>query len=526
MADEFLEIGGKKIYKSLFKDPEGYERLKAAQSSTQTSEEWQQKQAAQEAEDTARLQKAGIELGPKPEEKPAPTQPQVSEQDKALQQEEAITAQAQQAAQPSPMAQTPAMVPAIPTTPQMVQDVTVSKIMQSPEGKAAMDSYKKAADASIKANEEKAGFEIERSNALALGREQLAQQNQADFAQLKKQQDEYQSRLSEQMAKMTTTADELKNYKFKDFFDGREGARVMAGISMALGAVGASITKGPNYAMEIIQSAIQNDLAMQKANYEKLKGTLEAGQTLYGQMRQKGLDDLQTTQSFIKVRNEQAIQQMEAAASKITDPEAKARVAAMSAQLRQDSAKALMTATEGLKTSVQTQIRQAAGQTPKDLMEARTSFEKKWKEGDNEIGQAIRAQNAAEKFRAAVKAGAGEEALVDFVASKGGLGQGSVGPSFFTLLNKQGLVDEAGNIIRTAFKGGVNPQTLNKIQNFLDAAAVQTAQDASGRLPQFYEEAQLVRLSPRDIEALTRQINEKGLKLSQIEKAGARRLSP
>lgn len=525
MADEFIEIGGKKVYKSLFKDSDAFEKLKAAQvGSSQTQEAWAEKQAE---EKKAALQEMTLPERAKLVEeqrlvaqKPVTPAPATAQEDqKALQQEQAITAE--MAAAPVQAPQPPPQAPTVMVaTPAMVQETAVSQVMQSPEAKQAVKTYQQATEASIQANKEKADFEIQRANALAIGKEKLAQQNMQDFAEVKQAQQDYQNRLNEQVAKMSSTAQELANYKFKDFFEGREGSRVMAGISIALGAVGSSITKGPNYAMEIIQNAIQNDLALQKANYEKLKGSFEAQQTTYGQLRQRGLDDLAASQTMIKIRNDQAIQQMEAAASKISNPEAKARIDAMAAQMRQDGAKALMTATEGLKTTVQTQMKQAPKQAPLDILKARGDFEERVKKSP--VGEAAAATNAAEKFRAIVKAGAGEQALVDFVAGKGGLGQGSVNASFLDLMNKQGFVDKAGNVVRDAFKGGVNPATLNKIQSFLDAASVQATQDAMGHVPVIAEEAQMLGLNPN---IYLGQLNQKALQRMQYERAGARRLN-
>lgn len=524
MADEFIEIGGKKVYKSLFKDAEGFEKLKAAQtSSSQMGEAWAEKQAEQEKSafqemtlpERAKIVEQRQAAATKPIAPTPPTPGAPSEDEQALAAEAKITAE--QAAPPQPPPQAPTVMVA---TPAMIQETAISRVMQSPEAKQAVKSYEQATQASIEANKQKAEFEVARSNQMAVEKERIAQQTAQDFAEVKKNQQEYQSRLSEQVAKMSTTAQELSNYKFKEFFEGREGARVMAGISVALGAVGSAFTKGPNFAMEIIQNAIQNDLALQKANYEKLKGSFESQQTMYGQLRQRGLDDLATSQTFIKIRNDQAIQQMEAAASKISDPEAKARIDAMAAQMRQDGAKAIIAATEGLKTTVQTQIKQAPKPAPLDVLKARGDFEERVKKSP--VGEASAATNAAEKFRAIVKAGAGEQALVDFVAGKGGLGQGSVNASFLDLMNKQGFVDKAGNVLRDAFKGGVNPATLNKIQSFLDAASVQATQDAMGHIPTIAEEAQMLGLDPN---IYLGRLNQKTIQRMQYERAGARRLN-
>jgi hypothetical protein len=44
------------------------------------------------------------------------------------------------------------------------------------------------------------------------------------------------------------------------------GGKVMAGLAMALGGIGAGMTGGPNYALQIINKAIEDDLDAQKEN--------------------------------------------------------------------------------------------------------------------------------------------------------------------------------------------------------------------------------------------------------------------
>ena len=524
--NEFLEIGGKKIYKNLFQNEADWNKLVESQSGSSMMKEEQAKRDAEqqrkheeEAEaERQRLAKVGITLGPKPEAKPQA--PVVSpEEQAAIKAEEELTAQA---AQPTGPAAQPPQPPVVQTiTPAMVQETAITTVSQSPEAKKAVKMYEEATKASIVANEQKAGFDIQRANTLAAGKEREAQQMELDLAETKKIRDEQSAQLKLQQDKMNATAQELGNYRFKDFFEGREGARAMAGLSMALGAIGSAFAKTPNYAMEIIQNSIQNDLAIQKANYDKLKGTLEGQRTLYGQLVDRFKDENIASQTMMKIRYDQMAKQAEAAASKIGDPEAKARIATLTAQMQQEGAKAMMSATEGLKTSVQTQIRQAQKQAPIDVIKARKEFEERV--NSTPMGEAIKAQNAAEKFRAIVASGAGETALIDFVAGKGGLGQGSVSGQFLGLTNTMGWVDKAGNVIREGIKGGANPQTLQKIQNFLDAAAVQTAQDSARHIPYIAQEAQLVGIDPQ---LYVSQINQKGLKMLETQKAGARRISP
>lgn len=528
MADQedFLEIGGTKVYKSLFKNEADWNKLVESQSGSPAMKEEQakreeEKKRQQEAEDEAekaRLAKVGITLGPKVEEQAKPSTPALTADEQAAKQEEAITA----SATPAAPATQPPPAPVVQTvTPAMVQETAITTVSQSPEAKKAVKMYEDATKASIVANEQKAQFDIQRANTMAAAKEREAQQMELDMAETKKRNDEQRDALNLQQDKMNATANELANYQFKNFFEGRDGARAMAGLSMALGAIGSAFAKTPNYAMEIIQNSIQNDLAVQRANYDKLKGTFEGQRTLYGQLVDRFKDENLAAQTMTKIRYDQMAKQAEAAAAKISDPEAKARIAVMTAQLKQEGAKAMMAATDGLKTSVQTQIKQAAKQAPGDIIKARADFEDRVKKSP--VGDAISTQNAAEKFRAIVKAGAGEEAVAEFIAGKGGLGQGSYSPAFTNTLNNMGITDLSMESVRKFFKGGVNPATLNKIQNFLDAASMQAAQDSARHIPYIAQEAQLLGIEP---ETYIGQINQKGLRMLRNEKSGARRISP
>lgn len=406
-------------------------------------------------------------------------------------------------------------------SPQMARETVINQVMQSPEAKKAVKLYEDATQASIAANTQQIEFDVARANQLATMKEAAAKEADLIMAESRIKEQKIAEEMEVQKAKMDQTSQELANYKFQDFFQGRDGARVMAGISVALGAVGAALTKGPNYALQIIDSAIQNDIALQKANYEKLQGSYEAQQSLFGQMRQRKLDNLQATQMSLKTRYDQAALQVEAAASKVSSEEAKNKAAMLAAQLRQEGAKAMMAATEGLRTTVQTQIKAVPGMAPGEVIDARSKFEDRVKKSP--VGEAMNAENALRKFRDIVAAGGAEGAVIDFVAGKGGLGQGSVNEQFVQLLNSMGLKDFAPDKIKQWWKGGASELMLKKIDNFLDAASKRATMSAMMHLPAIVEEAQLVGLNPN---AYLNQLNKAALQRAQIERQGARRLNP
>jgi hypothetical protein len=72
---------------------------------------------------------------------------------------------------------------------------------------------------------------------------------------------------------------------YRDSSGGTFGRRLGASIALALGAFGAAFTKGPNYAMQIIQSAIDRDLMSQRAEMAKKQGAVGQAQNAVGMAR-------------------------------------------------------------------------------------------------------------------------------------------------------------------------------------------------------------------------------------------------
>ncbi len=545
MADQ-IEIGGKTLSRSMFDNEDDWNKLVESVAPGKREARLRGEAAAKEAQQFETIKGIGGEEKRVPRTQPIQEQAKAPSPDEiraTLDQAEIAKTKAELAALEAEKAAGQAQQPQVgmgqptgmqgeagaPTiniqaggvSPAMTRETVINQVMQSPEAKKAVKLYEDATQASIAANTQQIEFDVARANELATMKEAAAKETDLIMADMRARDQKIADEMAVQTAKMKTSAEELANYKFQDFFQGRDGARIMAGISVALGAVGSALTKGPNYAMQIIDSAIQNDLAIQKANYEKLKGTFEADQTLYGQLKQRRLDDLQATQILLKTRYDQAALQMEAAASKVSSEEAKNKAAMLAAQLRQEGAKAMMAATEGLRTTVQTQIKAVPGMAPGEVIDARSKFQNRLKESP--VGEAMNAENSLRKFRDIVAAGGGEAAVIDFVAGKGGLNQGSVNANFVALLNSMGLKDFAPDKVKVWWKGGASELMLKKIDNFLDAASKRATMSAMMHLPAIVEEAQLVGLDPN---AYLNQLNKAALQRAQIERQGARRLNP
>lgn len=117
--------------------------------------------------------------------------------------------------------------------------------------------------------------------------------------QLKEMQDRHRQVDTETANRLTvldTETKKLSEMKIDPshaFGDGVTPSKILAGIGLALGAIGQAHGGGPNQAIGIIENAIKRDIEVQKANIEKQRGVVEA--------TRGGLD------SFMKVANNKEI---------------------------------------------------------------------------------------------------------------------------------------------------------------------------------------------------------------------------
>jgi hypothetical protein len=93
-------------------------------------------------------------------------------------------------------------------------------------------------------------------------------------------------------AKYNDTMSQLQNAKIDPdrFYGGSVGKRVLAGISIALGQFGASMTGGRNAALDIINKAIDDDISAQKEGIQKLGSQATLQRQFMADIRQKFAD--------------------------------------------------------------------------------------------------------------------------------------------------------------------------------------------------------------------------------------------
>ena len=380
----------------------------------------------------------------------------------------------------------PTIAPTQPMTPMpstmgmpMSQETQIQQVLPSEQFKKYQKDLEKSYGTLAEATKIKADAELQDANAMAVASEKAAIEMGQNLESINKTVSDYKEQLADVRARGDQISQKLDNFQIKEFFEGREGAKIMAGISVALGGVAAAFRGGPNTAMQIIQSSIENDLAVQKAQYEKLRGSLDANNTLFGQIRQAGLDETSEKYTFMKTRYDQTIQQAKAIADKISDPERKARINTVIEQLNIQKADVLMKAEENNKRTVITNLKPiTSGLTPMDREKTVGQFEENV--AKSPIQEATQISQAASKFKQLRQMGTTEGALLiaEFIAGKQGLGQGSYSPAFTDALRAVGLFEKTTDEIKKIISGDPSGAVLNAIENFYETAARSSTEKA------------------------------------------------
>ena len=396
------------------------------------------------------------------------------------------------------------IAPAAPAMPSVMQAQTTQtqRTMPGPEYKAAMGAFEKATEEVQKTSMAQANLEIEKQKQIGAETMRVQQLYEDDLISVESERLMRENAIQKQRDKYNAAVQAKENFEYKDFFEGRTGAKVMAGIAMALGTVGAALTKGENVAYKVIQNAIDQDFAMQKAEHDKLKGTVEDTRNLYTQLVNQGLDELQADVAFSEIKYKQSMTKIDAMKSQISDPEGVAKLDSLKAKMQQDLAAKQMQATEGFNIKAISESKPIVLPTAKQQADASTAFEDYV--AKTPLKEATSSYEALQLFKESVKAGATPQAIANFIAAASGLGQGSYGPMFEKMLSDMGLVDRTVAGITEFFAGNKPEPVVRAIENFLTQKSIQSGIQAMDYLPKVEQMAQEVGL-PRDI--YTKRIN-------------------
>jgi hypothetical protein len=178
----------------------------------------------------------------------------------------------------------------------------------------------------------------------------LQQQTDEIHADRMAQQNEYNRRLGE----IDDTTNQLKKMSVdpsKAYGDGVTPSRILAGLGIALGALGSARTGGPNQAIQIMNDTIARDIDAQKANIAKVQAV--------GDMQRGGLSAyMKVTDNENTARNLEHARQLDLADAQvaklqagISDQKNAAVLAQMRQGIAQERTKFLASATSDVHTS-------------------------------------------------------------------------------------------------------------------------------------------------------------------------------
>ena len=190
-----------------------------------------------------------------------------------------------QAPAPKPMTQPqaqPGMIPVQQTVSQTVTD-PLARSEQRIAGMAVDEALQSKANAEIAANN--AAQEEARARAALLQKEA----DETAAANAKRAEEANQKR-----AAIESAVQERDSFKFNPNRHKERmgvGGQILATIGEALGAFGAALTKTPNYAHELLQRAIDNDVHSQEKEYAALGAKVDSRRNDFAAFRQQGFDD-------------------------------------------------------------------------------------------------------------------------------------------------------------------------------------------------------------------------------------------
>jgi hypothetical protein len=418
---------------------------------------------------------------------------------------------------------------AVPQQP-VVQQPVASPIMQAtttqtqqtmmgPEYKKALGEFNKATQEVMKTSEEEQKLQLEKQQQIGMERMRINQLYEDDAIEYESMRLMNENKIERQRAKVDEAKQKYDNYQYREFFEGRTGAKVMAGIAMALGAVGSALTKGENTAFKIIQNAIDSDMRMQQAQHDKLKGEFEGAKSLYSELRAQGLDELQAFQVGMNIQYKQGIDKLDAMNAQISDPQAKAKLEALKAQMQQDMAAKMADATRGFDIKAISETKPMVMPSAKEQAQGGREIEEYVNK--TPIKEAADAYQGLQEFKNAIAGGATPQAIASFIASNKGLGQGSYGPLFEKMLMEQGLIERTKEGV-IQIVTGAKPETLvRSIENFLESKSFEAGVRAQPYLQEF-ERLNIQAGRPADL--YTRQINPRALIQSKERAGGMREL--
>lgn len=265
-----------------------------------------------------------------------------------------------EAPQPAPGA-APAAEAAPAAIPDQTKTVTDSRTVTTRE-KATAGELKAVAE--IQKSEERAvdlvkkqtKIDVERARVEGERKQALAGAAAEEQKRVNTVADEGRRRMEAAQTRLAAEQDRLARMEFKDFWaDKTTGQRVLSRIGVALGAAGAAMAKIPNFALQMLNSAIEQDFAVQRFNIDKQKQVAQAegGVLAARQWREDALRDLDIRRAGAE---RATAAQVEAEASKRGTDVAQLNGAKAAEGLRMQAAQREQKWQEGQRVKIQSEV--------------------------------------------------------------------------------------------------------------------------------------------------------------------------
>src|SRR6185312_13570809 len=179
----------------------------------------------------------------------------------------------------------PAIASNLPGSPPVVPPASTSPAAtpEAPKTPSQTDDLKKAQDEEAKAREasDKAQLDVQKSQQPTVEeRNQLLQQQvdhlKASQVEQQKQRDQFDTAQLAANTQLKQTQDIIKKFKYKDYFSNEDGStnwglKIGSALAAGLGAYGAGLTHGPNYALQILNKNMDDWHQSQVDHLNQLK---------------------------------------------------------------------------------------------------------------------------------------------------------------------------------------------------------------------------------------------------------------
>lgn len=235
-------------------------------------------------------------------------------------------------------------------------------------------------------------------------------------------------------------------------------------LAPALGAIGSSLTGGPNIALDIVNKGIDRKIAAQRAELDKKKANVDLQKNQLAWLESRGLSSAQAETAARQMAYEDVANELRAKAAQYKNPQLLKQADQLALGIDQRLAgleRAQHEAAQGRATTIVAEKTRPVGpglDGVKDLTQIANQNE--------EIKAYRDARRNADNFADLRKSGADGAAVSDFIAN--GLKQGSFNENFVALLKKRGVIDKAGEFLREKYSGGYEGKFLDEIQGGLN----------------------------------------------------------